>query len=92
MTTHSTDKVTELIDVLDGLVPLLKELKYPQWADHMESARTWIANSDFYGVEYLLRAYGGMGSLNDLIGDRRFDLLRHRAYELADSIRREQNG
>lgn len=30
-------------------------------------ARTRLLDSDYSGVEYLLSAYGGMGSLNDLI-------------------------
>ncbi|WP_446739925.1 DUF6966 domain-containing protein [Pseudomonas sp. TH31] len=33
----------------------------------MRKARTLLVNADYRGIEYLLSAYGGMGSLNDLV-------------------------
>jgi hypothetical protein len=61
-------------------------------------------NSDLSGVDHLLRAYGGMGSFNDLIlmsanghsvsdadyrgVNDRLDALRSEMYQLARDVRR----
>ncbi|WP_371321761.1 hypothetical protein [Pseudomonas sp. PDM32] len=37
------------------------------WSFWMRKARALLLDSDYSGIEYLLSAYGGMGSLNDLI-------------------------
>lgn len=40
----------------------------------MRKARALLVNADYRGIEYLLSAYGGMGSLNDLVlGQGSFD-------------------
>ena len=60
-------KTEELILVLDQLVTLLESDKQIRWQEWIFRARTWIANSDYSGIESLLSAYGGMGSINDLV-------------------------
>jgi hypothetical protein len=60
-------KTEELIIVLDQLVILLDSDKQIHWHEWVFRARTWIANSDYSGIEYLLSAYGGMGSINDIV-------------------------
>jgi hypothetical protein len=37
------------------------------WRKWIASARSRLVNSDYSGVEYLLDAYGGMRSFNDLV-------------------------
>ncbi|MGL4824329.1 MAG: DUF6966 domain-containing protein [Plesiomonas shigelloides] len=60
-------KTQELIDVLDELASVLESDGNTHWSGWMQKARARLLNSDFSGIEYLLSAYGGMGSLNDLI-------------------------
>jgi hypothetical protein len=42
------------------------------WSQWMRTAKAKLENSDYSGVEYLLNAYGGMGSFNDLIICQRY--------------------
>jgi hypothetical protein len=65
-------KTEELIVVLDRLITLLENDKQTHWHEWIFRARTWIANSDYSGIEYLLSAYGGMGSIMDIVIGRNF--------------------
>ncbi|MCS3840323.1 hypothetical protein HNR03_004947 [Pseudomonas sp. JAI111] len=60
-------KTEELICVLDQLVFVLQSDGDTHWSFWMHKARARLLASDFSGIAYLLSAYGGMGSLNDLI-------------------------
>ena len=57
----------ELIKTLDELVQVLEIDGARHWCSWMRNASTRLKNGDSSGVDHLLRAYGGMGSLNDLI-------------------------
>ena len=57
----------ELVGVLDVLASVLESEGNRHWANWMRKSQTHLLNSDYSGIEYLLSAYGGMGSLNDLI-------------------------
>lgn len=39
----------------------------PSWAAWLAKDARLVRNGDYYGVEHLLSAFGGMGSLNDLV-------------------------
>ena len=57
----------ELVVTLNELAALLEgdgEIHRRVW---MLRARSYLENSDYYGIECLLGAYGGMGSFNDLV-------------------------
>jgi hypothetical protein len=60
-------KTSELVAVLEELVDLLESDGCSHWSEWMQRARTRLVSSDFSGIDYLLGAYGGMGSFNDLI-------------------------
>jgi hypothetical protein len=60
-------KTEELICILDQLAIVLESDGDTHWSFWMRKARALLLASDYYGIEYLLSAYGGMGSLNDLI-------------------------
>ncbi|MHC8395377.1 DUF6966 domain-containing protein [Pseudomonas sp. LB3P93] len=86
----------QLIGVLDQLATVLESDGATHWSQWMRKARTHLINSDYYGIEYLLSAYGGMGSLNDLVlGQSRVDGVftwKHGYVELNekfDALRRE---
>jgi hypothetical protein len=58
-----TDK---LIVLLSEAVLLLESDAETHWRSWMLRARNSLEQSDYSGIEYLLGAYGGMGSFNDL--------------------------
>jgi len=60
-------KTQELVSVLEELTSLLESDGDSHWSNWMQKAKARLLNSDYSGVEYLLSAYGGMGSLNDLV-------------------------
>lgn len=60
-------KTQELIGVLDELATVLERDGNTHWGGWMRKARARLLNSDYSGIEYLLSAYGGMGSLNDVV-------------------------
>ncbi len=92
-------KTTRLIDVLDELVPVLRELELGHWADWMNESARRLRQGDFSGVGHLLSAYGGMGSFNDILPDlvggqaddriERARRLRADVWTLAEEIRHE---
>ena len=60
-------RTLELIDVLDELVAVLDSDGDTHWSRWMKRAQARLKQSDHSGITYLLDAYGGMGSFNDLI-------------------------
>jgi len=60
-------KTEELISVLEQLATLLYSDGHIHWSSWMREARTRLLHSDASGITYLLSAYGGMGSINDLV-------------------------
>ncbi|WP_433771408.1 DUF6966 domain-containing protein [Pseudomonas putida] len=60
-------KTEELIYILDQLAILLESDGDTHWSFWMRRTRALLLDSDYSGIEYLLSAFGGMGSLNDLI-------------------------
>ncbi|NOU14986.1 MAG: hypothetical protein HOO92_13655 [Methylococcaceae bacterium] len=60
-------KTTQLIAVLEQIGQLLDSDGEKHWRKWLASVRSQLINSDYSGVEYLLDAYGGMGSFNDLV-------------------------
>ena len=62
------EKVARLIKLLDNIILLLEwDGNTDHWLQTMTEARQGLKYSDLYGIEILLRSYGGMGSFNDLM-------------------------
>ncbi|MCR6663799.1 MAG: hypothetical protein NVV60_11825 [Luteimonas sp.] len=57
----------ELIATLEELAKLPESDGDRHWSAWMRRAKLRLENLDYSGAEYLLSAYGGMGSFNDLI-------------------------
>ena len=55
----------ELIASLDQAISLLRSQGRTHWVKWLERDRGFIAAGDFFGIEGLLSAFGGMGSLMD---------------------------
>ncbi len=92
-------KTTKLIDVLDELAPILRDLDCEHWSEWVAESAQRLRRDDFSGVTHLLSACGGMGSFNDVLpalvaeqSDARTERarrLRSEAWRLAEGIRRD---
>jgi hypothetical protein len=98
-------KTRSLIETLDTLVSLLREHGEERWASWLHSDCDRLQRGDFTGIKHFLSAFGGMGSLGDLILDpgnghrishsdvesvnARLRARLSRAYDLATEISRE---
>ena len=60
-------KTKELVATLEELIVLLDAEGQDSWSNWMQKSKSWILDSDYSGIEYLLKAYGGMGSFDDLV-------------------------
>ena len=60
-------KLDELLETLDELIQLLESDGEGHWSKWMRKSRARLLNSDYYGIENLCSAYGGMGSFTDLV-------------------------
>ncbi|WP_201279547.1 DUF6966 domain-containing protein [Pandoraea fibrosis] len=60
-------KTQELVEVLAKLADLLKTNGGQHWRAWLLRAKARLENADYSGIEYLLQAYGGMGSFNDFV-------------------------
>lgn len=74
---------------------LLRDADEKHWATWLEKDRELIAKGDFYGVEHLLQAFGGMGSFNDFGlaesgKDAKLCALRNTIYDYATALKRAQ--
>jgi hypothetical protein len=57
----------ELLTAADALGKLLQGYGEQHWADWVIRDRQRIQEGDAFGIDHLLAAYGGMGSLNDVV-------------------------
>jgi hypothetical protein len=57
----------KLIKALDQLASLLEIQGEHLWSEWMRRSQSMLSNGDSAGIDYLLGAYGGMGSFNDLV-------------------------
>jgi hypothetical protein len=60
-------KSQELIDVLQKLILLLQSDGGSCWIEWLDRAQSMLKADNPEGATYLLSAYGGMGSFNDLV-------------------------
>lgn len=60
-------EIEELASVIQEASELLISVGETHWGQWLERDAELIRNSDFRGVEHVLSAFGGMGSINDLV-------------------------
>jgi hypothetical protein len=60
-------KTTELVTLLEAVASLLRSCGEEHWASWLEKDAVLLSASDFGGIEHFLGAFGGMGSINDLV-------------------------
>jgi hypothetical protein len=100
--------VAKLANLVERWASLLEQYHGENhWVIWLRKDVGYLRNSDFYGVEHLLSAFGGMGSITDfsLVAESGSWITRTRArfinsryarlvtqtYVLADQLRREEN-
>ncbi len=66
-------KTRELIDVLHSLAQLLQREGDTRWQEWAVKSRDLLLASDGCGIDHFLMAFGGIGSINDLILGARHD-------------------
>jgi hypothetical protein len=86
--TVEEEAVARLARLIDEAADLLSRFDEDRWASWLRDDLALIRNGDARGVSHLLRAYGGMGSINDiLISPGNGDNVTHReGYELTDHL------
>jgi hypothetical protein len=101
---HSID---HLADLMDQVAQLLRRQGEEHWADWVEADARAVRARDGWGLEHFLAAFGGMGSLWDLIfhpmngnassddegraATERLNELLEEAYPIAQDLSRELN-
>ena len=83
----------ELLDALDEAEELLRRHDQAHWADWLARGARDVRAGDFGGVEHVLRAFGGMGSISDVVlstDDARLRRLLARVFDAATELRRLQ--
>jgi len=98
-------ELESLAQLLDEAANLLHAYGVGNWTAWLKTDAERIRRSDFYGVEHLLSAFGGMGSLNDVvlvrsdaphgvrtasIDNALFESLRTEIYTQAAKLAREE--
>lgn len=61
------DSEQVLLDALAELAELLKQHGEDHWAEWFRADLTRLERGDGYALDHVLQAFGGMGSINDLI-------------------------
>jgi hypothetical protein len=86
--------VARLVSLMSELASLLAAHSHSDWSQWVAKDAALIRAGDGYGLNHFLSAFGGMGSLNDIILDgrsdqKRFNALKSEAWTLATALRRE---
>jgi hypothetical protein len=83
---EADERYNRLVADLGTLQKWLEDRGESQWAEWLGSSRQQIIAQDGNGLSHLLRAYGGMGSFNDLQISRAMGRLRTRMYVDATAL------
>jgi hypothetical protein len=99
-------EIQSLSEHLREAIAILERHGLEHWASWLRTDEARIRELDLYGLEHLLSAFGGMGSLNDLRlarpdtespehlsaspEDARFQMLAAEIHRLATKLAREE--
>ena len=62
-----TSEIETLASMLDETAELLRESGFVGWSEWFAIDAKRIRSLNFFGIEHLLTAFGGMGSFNDVV-------------------------
>ena len=60
-------KTEELVNEFDQCASMLRSCSEMHWAKWLEKSATLLRKGQFNGIEHFEGAFGGMGSINDLV-------------------------
>lgn len=99
-------EVKEFADRLQEVSDLMLSVGERRWGEWFRADSNRVRSLDFFGVEHALSAFGGMGSVNDLIlhpmnghnlhesdienVNEKVRCLLRRIYALGDKLKREE--
>jgi hypothetical protein len=83
---EADERYDRLLADLGTLHQWLEDRGESLWADWLASSRQQIMAHDGNGLSHLLRAYGGMGSFNDLQISRAMERLRTQIFSDATAL------
>lgn len=99
-------EVEELANLIQEASILLLTHGEKSWGDWLRIDAQRVRSLDFYGVEHMLSAFGGMGSINDLVlspmnghiievkdvanANEKFRNLLGRIYKVAKKLAKEE--
>ena len=99
-------EIEALVSMLEETAELLRESGFAGWSEWFLIDAKRIRSLDFFGIEHLLTAFGGMGSFNDVVlhsrnedgspghalhaENEKLDSLRTRIYNLANKMAHEE--
>jgi len=99
-------EIEKLASMLDEAAEILHASGFVGWAEWFEKDANRIRSLDFFGIEHLLSAFGGMGSFNDVVlisrneddspghalyaKNEKLDELRTSIYNLANRLARDE--
>jgi hypothetical protein len=82
--------VDKLANLVQEAADLLEKRGEQHWADWFRRVNLLIRNLELRGVEELLSAFGGMGSITDRSWSEKFACLLDNIYDLAWQLRRDE--
>ena len=99
-------EIQELLKLLEAAESILAQYGENHWSKWLQNDSHLIKNLDFYGIEDLLTAFSGMGSINDLLihpinghkiqesevdtVNEKIKFLLSNIYSLAETLAREE--
>ena len=99
-------EIETLASMLDETAELLRESGFVGWSEWFVIDAKRIRSLDFFGIEHLLTASGGMGSFNDVVlhsrnedgspshalhaENEKLDSLRTSIYNIANKLAHEE--
>lgn len=60
-------KTQELVNLLTEMMVLLEYYDEKKWSDFLRIVKSRIVKLDYTGIQLLQNAFGGMGSINDIV-------------------------
>ena len=89
MTLEPGPKTKQLIAMLRDAAARLRALGHDHWGEWLEESADALARNQIGGLAHYRSAFGGMGSLSDVIKPAELDQALSRMWALADEIERE---
>lgn len=82
-------KTRQLLNIIDEIILLLKTYQVSDWQHFLLKVKNRLTCLDYSGVALFQSAYGGMGSINDLVFG--YDILSDTGEIIWDEVSKASN-